>query len=128
MFLLGVFGINDKQKEIKTISDLSCKNCSMERGLKLVKQYTVFHVFFIPIFKWNERYYLYCNNCRTLYEVSKEKGSRAEAGEENAITYWDLKPLENTYYDSCAQHRCNSCGRAIESNFEYCPYCGKKQI
>lgn len=132
MFFIGIFGVEDKQKEVKTIKNLSCKNCDGFSGLTLLKQYTFFHLFFIPLFKWNIRYYLICNTCNTLYEISKEKGMRVEKGEDNAITYWDLKPLESQYfngygYNNYNNYKCKNCGRVIETHFEYCPYCGKKK-
>ncbi|MCT8975400.1 zinc ribbon domain-containing protein [Clostridium sp. CX1] len=129
MFFVGVFGIEDKQKEIKTIKNLSCKNCSNSSELVLFKQYSFFHFFFIPMFKWNIRYYLICNGCNTIYEIPKEKGIRAEEGDDTAITYWDLNNVNIPYYGTYNnKHRCKSCGEEIEANFEYCPYCGKRQL
>lgn len=129
MFFIGIFGVEDKQKEIKTIRNTSCKNCDGFSGLTLFKQYTFFHLFFIPLFKWNIRYYLVCNTCNVLYEIPKEKGMRVEQGDDTAITYWDLKP-EQGQYSSGYDHnneKCKNCGRVVERHFEYCPYCGKKK-
>lgn len=125
MFFVGIFGVQDKQKEIKTINNLSCKNCDGISSLTLFKVYSYFHIFFIPLFRWNERYYLVCNRCNTLYEIPLEKGVRVEQGEENVITYWDLKPLEK--YNNYVTYRCENCHREVEPHFEYCPYCGKKR-
>ncbi|WML33776.1 zinc ribbon domain-containing protein [Clostridium sp. OS1-26] len=127
MFFVGIFGIEDKKKEIRAIRNLSCKNCDAVSGLTLFKVYSYFHIFFLPLFRWNERYYLVCNRCNSMYEISKEKGIRAERGEEEAITYWDLKSMEYGYYNNHVQHKCKNCGKEIESNFEYCPYCGKRR-
>lgn len=127
MFFVGIFGIEDKKKEIRTIRNLSCKNCDVLSGLTLFKVYSYFHIFFLPLFRWNERYYLVCSRCSSIYEISKEKGIRAERGEEEAITYWDLKSMEYGYYNNHIQHKCKNCGKELESNFEYCPYCGKRR-
>lgn len=124
MFFIGIFGVEDKQKQIKDINTIGCKNCNNSRHT-LVKQYSFFHIFFIPIFKWNIRYFLICNNCNTIYEIPKEKGIRVENGEDSSITYWDLKVIEN-YNGAQAQLRCSNCGRAVDSNFEFCPYCGER--
>lgn len=128
MFFIGIFGVEDKQKEIKTIKNLSCKNCDGFSGITLFKQYTCFHLFFIPLFKWNIRYCLVCNTCNIVYEISKEKGMRVEQGEDTAITYWDLK-LEEAQYSAGyhCNNKCKNCGRAIDIQFEYCPYCGEKR-
>lgn len=127
MFFVGIFGIEDKKKEIKTIRNLSCKNCDRVSGLTLFKVYSYFHIFFLPLFRWNERYYLVCNSCNSIYEISKEKGARAEGGEDEAITYWDLKPIDYGYYSNQISYKCKSCGKEIDAHFEYCPYCGKKR-
>jgi uncharacterized protein YbaR (Trm112 family) len=125
MFFIGIFGIENKQKEIKKINILPCKSCNGNR-LALIKQYSFFHIFFIPFFKWNERYFLICDNCSVVYEIPKEKGMRAEKGEDSAITYWDLKII-NSSNGAYQQLKCSNCGRNIDSSFEFCPYCGKKQ-
>lgn len=109
MFFIGIFGIEDKRKEIRTIKNLPCKNCNSGGELTLFKQYSSFHFFFIPILKWNIRYYLICNSCNTAYEISKEKGMRAEQGEESAITYWDLNSMDTSHYGNYINgHRCQN--------------------
>lgn len=128
MFFIGVFGIEGKQEEIKTIENISCKRCCQNTRGKLIKSYSCFHFFFIPLFKWNESYYLVCSNCNTFYNISKEKGKRIERGEDISITYWDLQEnnFNNDYYNTYNNHICPRCGRKIESDFEFCPYCGER--
>jgi rRNA maturation endonuclease Nob1 len=92
-----------------------------------------FHFFFIPLFRWNEKYYVKCNGCNSIYEFSKEKGKRLEKGEDLEVVYWDLKTIENEYghqynenINSIYKNSCEHCGKSLESKFEYCPYCGEK--
>lgn len=128
MFFIGIFGMEDKQKEIKTIKNLSCKNCNeISSRLTLFKVYSYLHIFFLPIFRWNERYYLVCSQCNSMYEIPKEKGIRIEQGEEDVITYWDLKTVDFQHYNNYLQYKCKNCGKEIENQFEYCPYCGMKR-
>lgn len=133
MFFIGIFGIESKDKEIKYLNNISCSNCNNETGAKLIKTYSFFHFFFIPLFKWNERYYVICSNCSTIFEIPKDKGKRIENGEDIEITYWDLKKVETGYYNTgyynyghTAGNSCSNCGRTVEPHFEYCPYCGTK--
>lgn len=121
MFFVGIFGIETKEKKIKELSNFFCKSCNKEEQGQLIKNYNYFHFFFLPVFKWNERYFLLCNNCSTVYEISKEKGKRLESGEDN-ITYWDLKEIK--FYNK--RRICKSCNKEIEDSFLYCPYCGNK--
>ena len=99
MFFIGIFGIDNKFKEIKVLNNFSCKNCNISNGASLVKYYTFFHFFFIPIFKWNEEYYVICNGCNSSFSIPKEKGKAIERGEDIEISYWDLKDnnINNNY-------------------------------
>lgn len=126
MFFIGIFGIDNKEKEIKIIDNLCCKNCNISNGSKLIKSYTFFHFFFIPLFKWNENYYVICNGCNSVFNISKEKGKSVENGEDIELTYWDLKEVNNNYVSYYTVRRCSRCNRKVENTFEYCPYCGEK--
>lgn len=121
MFFIGIVGIEQKEKKICILEDLDCKNCDKKGYSYLIKSYSYFHFFFIPIFKWNENYYVLCEGCSRVYTISKEKGTRIEHGEKNVINYWDLKDTESFY-----NKQCSNCNREVDMNFEYCPYCGKK--
>lgn len=128
MFFIGVFGIQNKQKEIEYRNSIPCRDCADEPGGKLIKTYNFFHFFFIPLFKWNEKYYVICSGCNAVYEIPKDKGKRIENGEDVEITYWDLKTVETGYYGGghSAMNKCAHCGRTVDSSFEFCPYCGTR--
>ena len=131
MFFIGIFGIENKDKEVKDLNNLTCKKCNSTIKGKLIKNFDFFHFFFIPIFKWNEKYYVLCNRCKCLYSIPKEKGKAIENGEEVNITYWDLQEVHsgndtNFNENSYDMKRCPSCGEQIKSDFKYCPYCGKE--
>lgn len=126
MFFIGIFGIDNKMKEIKILHNFSCKSCNFSNGAKLIKSYTFFHFFFIPLFKWNEDYYVICNDCNSSFSIPKEKGKAIERGEDVEITYWDLKEVSNSYEGYYSIKRCSRCNREVENNFDYCPYCGEK--
>ncbi|MGG7056922.1 zinc ribbon domain-containing protein [Clostridium nigeriense] len=123
MFFIGIFGIESKEKEIKAIDKLSCKSCNRITRGKLIKSYSFFHFFFLPIFKWNEEYFVICEECNTLFSISKDKGKALERGEDREITYWDLKEV-NKYHEY--NIGCSNCGKIVSSNYKYCPYCGNK--
>ncbi|WP_160685223.1 zinc-ribbon domain-containing protein [Clostridium sp. C2-6-12] len=131
MFFIGIFGIENKDKEIRELNNLNCKKCNNTIQGKLIKNFDFFHFFFIPLFKWNEKYYVVCNRCKCLYSITKEKGKAIESGEDINITYWDLQEVysdnninfNNNSYD---MKRCSSCGEQVKRDFKYCPYCGKE--
>ena len=126
MFFIGIFGVENKQKEIKILNDIQCRNCDKGSGGKLIKTFSFFHFFFIPLFRWNEKYYIICNGCNSAYEIPKDKGKRIEKGENIDVSYWDLKPVETVHGNYFGGNRCRHCGKVVEAGFEYCPYCGEK--
>lgn len=128
MFFIGIFGIENKEKEIKILNNLSCKNCNSEVTGRLIKAFDFFHFFFIPLFKWNEKYYVICDQCKTIFSIPKEKGKAVERGENINITYWDLQEVYNDYNSNSYYNpqKCLKCGNIVEPNFKYCPYCGEK--
>lgn len=128
MFFIGVFGIEDKQIEIETLNNFECKVCSNLQGAKVIKRYNYFHFFFIPLFKWNESYYITCDRCGSVYSIPKEKGKSIENNENVDITYWDIKEVfsGNSNNESCRNTICRSCGREVDNSYKYCPYCGQR--
>ena len=129
MFFVGIFGVEDKIKKIKEDIRVRCLGCGFEEAT-LVKVYSCFHIFFIPIMKWNEQYLIICNNCGKKYRVEKEDAYKAE--EVGYIYDQKLIPIEQEEEDTFniinggRKQRCSFCGRELERDFRYCPYCGQK--
>lgn len=61
MFLIGILGIENKNKEIMILKNLICKKCNKLISVKLIKNFDFFYIFFILVFKWNEKYYVVCD-------------------------------------------------------------------
>lgn len=128
MFFFGIFGIESKKKELRLIQNIICKACGSMSTYTLIKVYNYFHLFFIPIFKWGETYYIEARCCGAVFEVSKEKGKQLESGRDIPLTDYDLRQVSsgnrnNRYSD---YRVCPSCGRNVDSSYVYCPYCGNK--
>lgn len=128
MFFIGVFGIENKNKEVTMLNNLSCKICNKVIDGKLIKNFDFFHFFFVPLFKWNEMYYITCENCKSIYSISNEKGKAIEKGENVNLTYWDLQEVQNNFHDDNYSEikKCPICGSAVNNNFKYCPNCGQR--
>ena len=41
MFFIGVFGIDNKEKEIKILNNFCCKNCNESSEAKLIKTFFI---------------------------------------------------------------------------------------
>ena len=122
MFFIGIFGVDNKVEEIKQIKDINCNHCNKD-SLTLLKTYNRFHFFFIPLFKWGVRYYLKCNSCDSVYEISREKGEKVEK-EGSDLSYWDMKNAHEVYVNQ--ELVCNQCNTLVDKKFKYCPNCGTK--
>ncbi|WP_251861517.1 zinc ribbon domain-containing protein [Clostridium sp. Marseille-Q2269] len=125
MFFFGIFGINTKKEEIEELENLICKKCGSLSRYTVIKTYNIFHFFFIPLIKWGEKYYLKSRCCNTVYYISKENLNSVR--EYKNLNNMDLQEIysEKSYYEN---HTiiCDNCGKEIDSNFKYCPHCGKR--
>ncbi len=103
MFFIGIFGIDHASKEMGTENNVTCPACGAYTHFKLRKDYDYFHIFFIPVFRWNVRELAQAHCCGTLLERDGE-------------TWRVLTKRMNT---------CPSCGKPIdpEAGFKYCPWC-----
>ncbi|SEF39839.1 zinc-ribbon family protein [Caloramator fervidus] len=122
MFFIGIFGIEPKEEEVKDINNIICKKCGRISSYKLIKQYNVFHFFFIPIYKWNKKYYLISRCCETIFEISTEYGQRLEKEDDIVINDYELHEITFNYW----YKKCPNCLREVDVSYNYCPYCGEK--
>ena len=124
MFFIGIFGVEMKEKEIRDIQNIICKACGAMTSFRLFKTYSYFHIFFIPLFKWNIKYYVISRCCNTMFEIPKEIGEALEGGRNTPLNDEDMKPVyseEKGNYVICPE-----CKRPVDNNFSYCPYCGAR--
>lgn len=114
-----MFFIIDIVPGMKLIKQLkgNCQTCQTEGSIELIKTYTALRLFFIPIIKWHTRYYLR-HSC----------GGQVEVSEEIALgIQYEKIPIDQFHisHEAKKERRCTACHQLLESNFEYCPYCGK---
>lgn len=125
MFFIGVFGIDQAEKEIGQYQRLLCPVCGSWTQLTVVKSYTYFHIFFIPTFRWNIHFYAKAACCGTVFELEPGVGQAFARGEEPEIRAEHLTPLG---HGTASLTTCPNCGRSVEptaaSGYQFCPYCG----
>lgn len=124
-----IMGINQGTKEIPYSGALIiCDKCGRYGRYQIFMTYMCLSLFFIPMFKWNRKYYVKTSCCGTVYELDPQAGKRIARGEPLAITP-DLLTLVNTGHDRASWEtvkRCAGCGYETSEDFEYCPRCGRK--
>lgn len=119
-----IFGISSKEKDLDFSQTTICKTCGSYGRLEAFMTYTYFSLFFIPIIKWNKKYFIRSTCCGSIYSIEEELGKSIERGRNVVIEDSDLININRNYKKELY---CKNCGRKIEESFEYCPSCGHKQ-
>lgn len=120
MFFIA--GIAANQKQLEHNQMLICPTCGKYCGIEVSMTYMYFSLFFIPIIKWNKKYYVKSSCCQSIYSISKELGSQIERGQTITLRESDIEMVDNGYnkgYHNC----CPNCGFALNETFKYCPNC-----
>ncbi len=126
MFFIGIFGIESKEKEIKTFGGTVCPDCGKYTQAALTESYTYFHIFFIPAFRWNRRFFIKLRCCGSVYEAPENYVKQLK----NAYTIdFSLLKKARTGFGGYEEFwaECHSCGKSFDNSFAYCPYCGTKK-
>lgn len=121
MFFIG--GISNGEKKLDYIQNTICSKCGKFSRMEVYMTYMCFSLFFIPIFKWNRKYFVKYTCCNSIYILDNEIGRKIYHKENTSISENDLHPLDNNLITT---NRCNNCGYICENDFEYCPKCGQK--
>ena len=119
MFFISIFGIQQKDRIIKEFDNTICPDCGRLTRAELGESYTFFHFFFIPLFKWNKKYFVKLRCCGSIYMVESDY-----VNELINSTDIDFDKLSKVQYSG---NLCPNCGTFINPNFIYCPYCGQKR-
>ena len=91
--------------------------------------YSYLSLFFIPVFKWNRRYFAKSTCCGTVYEINQEIGQRIARGEELQLRPEHLNLISDGHQAPAWQvevKRCANCGYETKENFDFCPKCGNR--
>lgn len=126
MFL--IIGCSDRQKKLKFSQTGRCKCCGARSEVEVYMVYTCLTLFFIPVFKWNKRYFVHMPCCGADCELGQELGKAVARGR---VSHLDTDSLNFTQYgnqhnaDTCGK-RCPNCGFVSAADFGYCPKCGQR--
>ncbi len=122
MFFIA--GINHERKELDYYEPILCSCCTKYGRFESYMEYSVFSLFFIPLFKFNKKFYAKTSCCNSLYLIkNKEKGLMMERGQGYNVFLKD-KDLELIHRGACVS-LCTNCGYEVSDEHNYCPNCGK---
>jgi hypothetical protein len=70
MFFIG--GVSSKQVKLDFIQKMICSHCGQYGSYEVFDEYIYLSLFFIPILKWNRKYYVKSTCCGSVYSISEE--------------------------------------------------------
>ncbi|ROR28738.1 zinc ribbon family protein [Mobilisporobacter senegalensis] len=114
-----IMGISSGQKKLGFVQTILCNRCGSYGRYEVYVTYTYLSLFFIPVLKWNKKYYVKSTCCNSIYNIELELGKRIARGECTNINESDLNLVQK------GVDRCPHCGAQVEENFKYCPACGQ---
>ncbi len=121
-----IFGIEEKEKELREFANIVCADCGSYSRAVLILHYTYFHIFFIPTFRWNKQYFVRVYGSGAVYEADAEYGRQLEQGAE--LIFSRLRKVRSGFGGAGEFYSvCKNCGEAFDPSFEYCPHCGVKK-
>lgn len=124
MFFIG--GMSSKQDKLDLSQNIICSHCGKFGRYEVIMEYMYLSLFFIPILKWNIRYYVESSCCCNFYSISNEFGDRIARGEKINLTEQDLQLIQSRVLNFT--RRCPNCGFETQEDFEYCPRCASPLI
>ena len=98
MFL--IMGINNGRKKLGFSQRLICPQCGYSAEIEIIKTFTYFMLFFIPLFRWNKRYFVTMPCCGASCEIDPELGRAIEKGQIDHIDPEDLHFTSGRYSQS----------------------------
>ena len=115
-----IMGISDGEKQLSFDQTEICACCGKYGHICVYMTYTYFMFFFIPLFKWNKRYFVKMDCCGSTCELDPELGRAIAHGD---VTYLDPSQLHFRNQTNGVKH-CSYCGYTTTEDFQYCPKCG----
>ena len=129
--MIFIGGISQGQKILDYVKTVICDRCGGYGRYQVYMTYMYFSFFFIPLFKWNKKFYVKMSCCEAVYELDPEKGKALARGQQADITQADLTLVQEGNRRSSYENgsykvwkKCVRCGYETEEVFEYCPKCG----
>ncbi|MGB8452607.1 MAG: zinc ribbon domain-containing protein [Anaerocolumna sp.] len=120
-----IIGISCAKKRLDFVQTMLCSKCSQFGRFELFMTYSYLSLFFLPVFKWNKKFYAITSCCGVIYSIGAEIGKRILKGEPITLTEQDLHLINNGFQNT-KSHPCLNCGYISESDFLYCPKCGNR--
>lgn len=117
-----IVGVSSKKDKLDFNQNMICPSCGRYGRYEAVMEYTYFSLFFIPILKWDKKYYVKSSCCGSVYSISNDVGDKISGDENVNLTERDLRLVQKGHIYSTK--RCANCNFETDDDFQYCPKCG----
>lgn len=131
--MIFIGGISQGRKLLDYTKTVICDRCGGYGRYQVFMTYMYFSFFFIPLFRWNKKFYVKMSCCSALYELDPAVGKEILKGGRPDISQSDLTLTEEGnrrafYQDGSYKtwKKCSRCGYETEEEFEFCPKCGSR--
>lgn len=140
--MIFIGGISSGMKPIEYLKTVICGRCGSYGRYQVYMTYMYFSFFFIPLFKWNKRFYVKMSCCGAVYELDPEVGYQLLRGGNVDIREEDLTLVQDgggnpwsrgwgrdedaAFGGRGERRRCPNCGYETEEDFSFCPKCGSR--
>ena len=74
--MIFIGGISSAVKQLEYLKTVICSVCGGYGRYQVFMTYTYFSFFFIPLFKWNRKFYVKMTCCGSVYELNRETGMK----------------------------------------------------
>lgn len=122
--MLLLFGAGPGTEDLYLDQKIVCPVCGKKATLQAYCSYDAWRLFFIPVHKYNRRYFVRTSCCGAGCDIPAALGQAIDEGERDTLPLAGL-PLHGglalTRLKVCAR-----CGYETSQPFRYCPMCGKK--
>jgi hypothetical protein len=82
MFIFGlIVGVADREKVLAKGIERGCLECLRTTPHVLVEERRQLSIFFLPVWRWNRRFYLVCGGCGRPESISREDAAALRRGE-----------------------------------------------
>ena len=81
MFIFGlILSVTDRERVLAENLERACHQCVRTTPHRLVEIYRQLALFFIPVWRWNRRHSLVCQDCGRAEPCSPEETSNVSGG------------------------------------------------
>ena len=84
--MIFIGGISQGEKILNYTQTVICDICGRYGRYQVIMTYMYFSFFFIPLFKWNKRFYVKMTCCGSVYELlAGRRGKRSRRTDPQAL-------------------------------------------